>query len=340
MPTTSVATAPRFATFPPSSFVSGDYLDTVANVARWSEDGGCEGALIYTDNSLLDPWLVAQAVLQQTTELAPLIAVQPIYMHPYAAAKLVATLAQLYGRRVYLNLVAGGFLNDLHALDDWTDHDPRYDRIVEYATIMQRLLSGEAPVTFEGEWYRVKNLRLRPSVPPELRPGYMVSGSSAAGMATAQALGATAVQYPQPARAYPAHRAVDVSDKGIRIGIIAREDAEQAWRVAWERFPGDDRGRLTHKLAMATTDSLWHEQLSVLGEEARERRSAYWLHPFENYKTFCPYLVGSYDDVADAVAEYLALGFSTFIMDVPREQGDLIHSGVAFKRAQERVSVA
>ena len=47
-------------------------------------------------------------------------------MHPYTAAKMVATLAHLYGRRVYLNLIAGGYRNDLKALGDTAEHDDRY----------------------------------------------------------------------------------------------------------------------------------------------------------------------------------------------------------------------
>jgi alkanesulfonate monooxygenase SsuD/methylene tetrahydromethanopterin reductase-like flavin-dependent oxidoreductase (luciferase family) len=60
-------------------------------------------------HSLVDPWLVAQLVIQATTTLCPLVAVQPVYLHPYAAAKMVATLGHLHGRRVYLNMLAGGF---------------------------------------------------------------------------------------------------------------------------------------------------------------------------------------------------------------------------------------
>ena len=54
-----------------------------------------------------------------------------------------------YHRDVYLNMVAGGFSNDLVSLDDATPHDRRYDRLVEYAKIVMRLLSSEAPVSFD-----------------------------------------------------------------------------------------------------------------------------------------------------------------------------------------------
>ena len=101
--------------------------------------------LVYTDNTEVDPWLVAQHIIQSTSRLCPLVAIQPIYMHPYAVAKMVSSLAHLYGRRVYLNMVAGGFKNDLVALNDATPHDRRYERLVEYTTIIQRLLSDLNP---------------------------------------------------------------------------------------------------------------------------------------------------------------------------------------------------
>ena len=62
----------------------------------------------------------------------------------------------------YLNMVAGGFKNDLEALNDSTPHDQRYDRLTEYTTIIMQLLSSASPVTYEGEFYRVSKLKLAP----------------------------------------------------------------------------------------------------------------------------------------------------------------------------------
>jgi alkanesulfonate monooxygenase len=323
-----------FSTCPQSK--EGDpstYLRRVADVARWSEEAGCAGILVYTDNSLVDPWLLSQLILQSTTKLAPLVAVQPIYMHPYAAAKMVASLAHLHGRRLYLNMLAGGFRNDLAALGDETPHDDRYKRTVEYTTIMKGLLSGTGPVTFAGTYYTVTNLKMTPPVPPELVPGVLISGSSEAGLAAAKALGATAVKYPHP----PGEEKEDGSDPslrtGVRVGIIAREDADEAWRVALERFPEDRKGQITHQLAMRTSDSQWHRQLSQRGAPPAEERSPYWLGPFQNYKTFCPYLVGSYAQVQEVLAHYTALGFTTFILDIPPSREELEHIGVVFRGA-------
>src|SRR5262249_6256692 len=157
---------------------------------------GFKGILVYTDNSLVDPWLVSQVIIQNTQTLAPLVAIQPVYMHPYTVAKMAATLGHLYGRRIYLNIVAGGFTNDLAALDDTTPHDKRYVRLIEYTTIIQRLLADAAPVTFAGEFLRVEKLRMTPALPRELCPGVFMSGSSEAGLQAARTVGATAIQYP------------------------------------------------------------------------------------------------------------------------------------------------
>jgi alkanesulfonate monooxygenase len=245
---------------------------------------------------------------------------------------MVATLGFLYGRRVYLNMVAGGFTNDLAALDDRTPHDRRYDRLMEYTEIVMNLLRGAAPVTHAGEFYRVANLRLTPPLPPELVPGVFVSGSSDAGVAAARRIGATAVRYPRPAAEYEASPSLDVAESGIRVGIIARDDPAEAWAIARARFPEDRTGQLTHQLAMKVSDSEWHHQLSRLETGGEGAESPYWLHPFTNYKTFCPYLVGSYDLVAQEVARYARAGCRTLIIDVPTSAEDLRHIGRVFAR--------
>jgi alkanesulfonate monooxygenase len=314
-------TVELFSTCPASNRVARErFRESVIEVARWSEDAGCAGILLYADNNQVDPWLVAQIVIQHTTTLCPLVAVQPVYMHPYSVAKMVTSLAHLYGRRVYLNMVAGGFKNDLAALNDTTPHDRRYDRLVEYTTIIKQLLAGDA-VSYAGDFYSVDKLKLTPPLPPELLPGVFVSGSSEAGLAAARALGATAIKYPKPA----GDETMPPPDipVGVRVGIIAREDKAEAWSVAHARFPEDRRGQLTRQLAMKVSDSVWHQQLSGLAEAAEG--SPYWLVPFENYQTMCPYLVGSHTRVSDEIGRYVGHGYRTFILDIPTSLEDLRH---------------
>ena len=327
-----------FSTSPQSKDVArDDYLRAVVDVARWSEDAGCEGILVYTDNGIVDPWLVSQVVIEATDRLAPLVAVQPIYMHPYSVAKMITSLAYLHGRRIYLNMLAGGFRNDLLALGDETPHDERYARTTEYTRIILDLLEGKAPVTTQGGYYRVDGLRLTPPLPADLMPGVLLSGSSPAGLAAAEALGVTAVKYPHPPGE---EEPPDGTEYGVRVGIVARDTEDEAWRVALERFPEDRTGQITHKLAMKVSDSHWHEQLSRRVDGSLDgKRNPYWLGPFQNYKTFCPYLVGDHATVAAQIGHYHNLGATTFILDIPPSREELEQIARVFELARDQASV-
>jgi alkanesulfonate monooxygenase len=308
------------------------YLEQACQVAGWAEEWGCEGILVYADNAQIDAWTVAASILRTTERISPLVAVQPIYMHPYYIAKMVTTLSNLHSRRLCLNLVAGGFKGDLFALDDTTPHDRRYERLAEYTTIVKRLLEGES-VTFAGSFYRVESLKLRPTLDAALLPEIFVSGSSQAGLDAARALGATAVKYPQPPGEDEAPSDLSI-EHGVRVGIIARADSREAWRIAHERFPPNRRGQLAHQLAMKASDSLWHGQLSRLAEvNAAVPESPYWLVPFQNYSTMCPYLVGSYQEVSLELRRYIVAGYTTFLLDVPTSEEELHHSVLAIDHA-------
>jgi alkanesulfonate monooxygenase len=86
---------------------------------------------------------------------------------------------------------------------------------------------------------------------------------------------------------------------------------------------------------MKVSDSQWHRQLSHLGEETKDGNTVYWLHPFETYKTFCPYLVGDYGSVAEEIANYVSVGYKTFILDIPPSEEELRHINVVFQEASK-----
>jgi alkanesulfonate monooxygenase len=279
------------STCPPSDQLGGqEYLRRVADVARWSERHGCTGTLVDADNRLCDPWLVAQVAVQSTERLCPLVAVQPVYMHPYAAAKMVATIGHLHGRRVDVSLIAGGFQHDLEALADPTPHDARYDRLIEYGLIMQRLLRGEV-VTYEGAFHRVQRLRLSPAEPAGLSPRLFVSGSSPAGLDAAAELDALPLMYPTPPGEHLTAPAFG-TPAGVRVAIVTRPTEQEAWTAARERFPEDRKGRIAP-------------------------------------------LVGSHAAVARELGRYLALGYRTFLLDVPAGEEDLANIAAAFLLARE-----
>ena len=63
-----------------------------------------------------------------------------------------------------------------------------------------------------------------------------------------------------------------------------------------------------------------------------------WLWPFQTYKTFCPYLIGSFEQVAEYLALYIAKGYRTYILDIPHSAEDLECAGIAFAAALRRSS--
>ena len=324
-----------YSTCPPSGGQDDGaaYIEHALRVATWSQRAGCEGMLVYSDNSQVDPWLLSAMIIRNTSSLVPLVAVQPAYMHPYSVAKMIATIAYTCGRSVALNLIAGGYSGHLQALNDFTPHDQRYQRLTEYALIIRALLEGRGPVSFEGEFYKVKDLKLSPAMPAELFPRFLMSGSSEAGAAAAAAVGATVVIYPEPNGTRLSNEGPALRESGIRVGIINRNTEEEAWTAARTRFPEERKGQLTRQLASKVSDSVWHKQLHT--QATVKTASPYWLVPFENYKSMCPYLVGSDERVAQELTGYMAKGCRLFILDVPTAAEDLHYSRRAIARALE-----
>ncbi len=308
----------------------------VRDVSRWSESHGCRGLLIYTDNTLVDPWSTAQFIIDGTEHLVPMVAVQPLYLHPFSVARMIGTIGHLYGRGVDLNLVTGGFAAHLRALGDGLDHDERYDRLVEYGGLVRSLLHAERPVTHQGEHYRLAAAATSPALPTHLLPEIFVSGSSPAALQAAAAMNASRLAYPHPIASYGEGGdtpAAALQGTGMRVGVIARPDSRDAWRIAGERFPSDTSGERLHDLAARMVESVWHQRLSDRARRSAEPVGPYWLYPFRTYATFCPYLVGSYAEVGELLARYFAYGVHTVILDVPATEEDLHHTRVALDHA-------
>lgn len=327
-----------FTTIPPAGRTGGgDYRQVVRRAAQLSEAVGFVGALVYSDNNSVDPWAVAQDILVATEDFMPLVAVQPVYQHPYTVAKTISSYATLYGRRICLNLIAGGSRSDLAALDDFTKHDDRYLRLTEYTQLIEKLLAGAGPVTHEGTYYRVQALNLHPKLPEHLAPELFMSGSSPAGRLAAEVLNALPVRYPEPPTSDGGR---DLGGDAVRIGVIARDTDEEAWQAAQDRFPNTRAGRMLQRMARDASDSQWVHRLSEADEFPGGPDSPYWMGPFKNYTTFCPYLVGNYDKVAAELNRYFDQGCHTFILDTCRDEADYADAAAVFAHAQNRVTVS
>ncbi|MEU4244961.1 LLM class flavin-dependent oxidoreductase [Actinoplanes sp. NPDC026619] len=317
---------------------SDSFGQKVTDVARWADAAGLSGLLIFTDNFSYDPWMLAQYMVERTEAMVPLVALQPNYQHPVTAARLVAAIGRLYGRRVDINLVTGSHAADLRALGDTVDHDARYDRLLAFGQIMLALLDGTAPVTHHGPYYDVSDAVLDPPLPAGLTPRLFAAGQSPPAIHVARALGATTLVNPEPPKHY-AGGGKRLHRTGIRIGIIARDDHDAAWEVARRRYPRDAarEQRLHRSRKAAYASSTVHNYTESRRTPTDDTAEAiYWLHPLRVSFEYCAYLVGSYDEVAEALRTYRESGMCTLILSPPQEEDDLHHANEAIRRAEAR----
>lgn len=308
---------------------ASEHRRDLLEVARWSEEAGCRGALIPSDNEQPDPWATAQLIVANTDRFIPLVAVNPVYMHPFTAAQMVSTLGFLYHRTVDINLVSGGFGPHLRKLGCRLDHEQRYERLTEYGQIMKNLLAGNRPTTQKGSYYSVRAATLARPMDPEVAPRIYVSGSSEDCLRTVQSVGISRLTYAREPGAYAGE--TPLAGCGLRLGIIAREDSDTAWHEAYLRFPYDPDGEQSHDLAIASNvvESHWHKQQSLDAMANTEPNGAYWLYPFRTYRTFSPYLVGSYEEVGSAFARYRELGVESVVLDQACDPDELHHTFTA-----------
>ncbi|HKQ08257.1 MAG TPA: LLM class flavin-dependent oxidoreductase [Blastocatellia bacterium] len=309
------------------------YWRDIQTVTRLSQKFDCTGVLIFTGNDVyVDPWLVAHQLLNETETLCPLIAVNPVYMHPFTAAKMISSFAYLYKRKVYLNLVTGTALSYLEALGDGLSHDERYERLQEYVQIVSLLLSGPGLVNFSGKYYQVSNLFLLPSVPAELFPGFLIAGQSEAAQRICAEVGGTGMQMLKP----QLEQAV-TSQRGIHFGIVTRGKESEAWEAAKRLYPEDEEGREVLDFSMGNTDSVWKRDLKGISDDPRSLPPNYWLTPFRNLKADCPTVVGDYEYVAGLLVRLIERGIRTFILEIAPQEQEFYHINVAFEMAAKRI---
>jgi alkanesulfonate monooxygenase len=309
------------------------YWKDIQTVNHLSQQFDCTGVLIFTGNDVyIDPWLVAHRVITDTESLCPLVAVNPVYMHPFSAAKMISSFAYLYKRKVYLNLVTGTALSYLDALGDKLSHDERYARLEEYVQIISLLLGGTGLTDFEGKFYQVSNLVLLPKVPKSLLPGFLVAGQSEAAKRICESVAGVGMQMLKP----EFERAVN-GQSGIHFGIVTRDDEDKAWEAAKRFYPEDEEGREVLEYSMSNTDSVWKKHLKRLSDDYGSAPRNYWLTPFRNLKADCPYVVGDYDYVANLLVSLVDQGIGVFVLEIPPLEEEFHHINIAFDLAARRL---
>ena len=131
-------------------------IDHIEAVAKAHEYVGFDRALVAFNSNSADSILVGQHVASVTERLKLMIAHRPGFTAPTLAARQLATLDQFSRGRVAVHIITGGNDAELAQDGDHLTKDERYARTAEYIDILRREWSSETPFDYDGAYYRVR----------------------------------------------------------------------------------------------------------------------------------------------------------------------------------------
>ncbi|OTP80029.1 LLM class flavin-dependent oxidoreductase [Caballeronia sordidicola] len=302
----------------------------IAAVAQAHEYGGFDRVLIAHSSASPDGFQIASFVAQQTKRLGILLAHRPGFVAPTLAARQLATLDHFSAGRTAVHIISGGDDTEQQRDGDFLEHDDRYKRTDEYLDVVKQSWTSEKPFDHDGEFYKVRGHRslIRPVQKPHL-PVYFGGSSDAAiqvagkhadvfalwGESLAQ-VAETIERVRAAARPYGREHAIRFS-LSLRPIVAATEDAawaraesilERAKQVVtsnpnFTRRPSEPKNVGSQRLlAEAAKGSVVDKRLwtgiAALTKAAGNSTS----------------LVGTPEQVTEALIEYYRLGISTFLI--------------------------
>lgn len=298
----------------------------LTQIAKAADTLGYGGVLIPTGRSCEDAWLVAASLIPETERLKFLVAIRPGIMSPTASARMTATLDRLSGGRVLINVVTGGDPDEAAGDGIFLSHDERYQATKEFLTIWRQVLSGET-VSFHGTHLHVEGAKiLYPPVQQPHPPLFFGGSSPAAQELAAQQVDLYLTWGEPPAAvaekiAHVRRRATAVGRTlrfGIRLHIIVRETAQEAWAAAQDLIRYVDDDTIAHaQRTFARFDSEGQRRMSALHKGSRDQLEVspnLWAGIGLVRGGAGTALVGDPATVAARMREYVELGIDTFIL--------------------------
>ena len=304
--------------------------DYVSQFARAHDAAGFDLALVGYTSSSAEGFLVALHAAARTERLGYLVAHRPGFVAPTLMARKIATFDHLTGGRLAVHIITGKTDEEQHGDGDFTPKAERYRRAAEYLQLMKLAWASPKPFDFDGEFYRVKGADsdVRPLQQPHpllffggASPGALEMGARycdvyaiyaeplattrermAAFRAQAAAFGRT-VGFNVSVRPIIAEREGEAWDKANRI--LAAMTGDLTGKKGWSRQEGasgpvDNAGKrlMGFALEQDTHDErLWMPIARATGALGN---------------TSC--LVGTPEQVADAMLKYYTLGVDSFLI--------------------------
>ncbi|MFD5340807.1 LLM class flavin-dependent oxidoreductase [Streptomyces hawaiiensis] len=311
----------------PATASGRDRPPTVAylsQIARAAEEVGFAGALTPTGAWCEDAWLTTAMVAQHTERLKFLVAFRPGLISPTLAAQMAATFQRQTGGRLLLNVVTGGENREQRAFGDFLDKDGRYRRTGEFLQVVRELWEGKT-VGLHGEHVRVEDAALA-RVPDPVPEVYFGGSSPIAGEIAARHSDVYLTWGEPPAQV--AEKIARIRSLaaaqgrtlrfGIRLHVITRDTAEQAWAEADRLLDGFDPQTVASVQAgLARSESEGQQRMLALHGGRRDRLEIHpnlWAGIGLVRGGAGTALVGGHDEVAERIREYHALGIDEFIL--------------------------
>ncbi|EEB63258.1 LLM class flavin-dependent oxidoreductase [Corynebacterium amycolatum] len=333
-------------------------LHYLTQLALAAEANGFESVLTPTGQWCEDAWLTTAALIGRTTRLKFLVALRPGLVSPTIIAQQAQTFQDLSHNRLLVNVVVGGEDHEQRAFGDHLNKQQRYARADEVLTITNHLLTNPDPIDFNGQYLTVEGAQLKSR--PQVAPPIYFGGSSKPGIDVAAKHADVYLTWGEPPQKVSEKitRVQAQADQegrelgyGIRLHVIARETSEEAWAVA-ERLLADlDPDTVARiQAGLARSQSEGQRRMTELhnqggqfttGATARDLEIApnLWTGVGLVRGGAGTALVGSYEEVAERIAEYRHIGLEHFVLSGYPHLEETYHVGEGVVPALQRLGI-
>jgi len=136
---------------------TGPALDPVfvEAAAKAQELVGFDRVLVAFNSNSAESILIAQHIAHVTERLGLMIAHRPGFTAPTVAARQLATLDQFSKGRVAVHIITGGNDTELAQDGDHLTKDERYARATEYLDVVRKEWTSPVPFDYAGNYYQV-----------------------------------------------------------------------------------------------------------------------------------------------------------------------------------------
>ena len=304
------------------------YLKSVVEAA---EEGGFYSLLVPTrfanglfeeSAPLVETWTTVSALAAVTKRARFLVAVRPGFISVGLFAQMAATLDQISGGRLDINIVAGGIQGDFERLGEKSDHAQRYSRAEEFIAACRALWKEPRPVDFKGRHLKLKGAICSPG-PLGDGPRIYLGGASERALGLAGRQSDVYLAWIEPVediaqRIDRARTKFAVADRppafGLRTHLIVRDTEDEAWKAADDLLSRADETVKEQRGAA-------FRRTSMVGQRAQSKASEnYRLGPhlwngISTVRVNCgTALVGTPEQVAGELLSYWRLGIDEFIL--------------------------